>query len=96
MKGGPCVSLSCFLSPCLLPRRARGPPPSRPPPHFLPPTPGVAFKKVALTPDDNSNIPMYPCIGLRTPGEEVEANFGSEPFVFDIASIIEVRSPWRA
>ena len=70
--------------------------PLTPPPHFLPPTPGVAFKKVALTPDDNSNIPMYPCIGLRTPGEEVEANFGSEPFVFDIASIIEVRSPWRA
>jgi hypothetical protein len=44
-----------------------------------------------LTPDDNSNIPLYPCVGLRTPGEEVEANFGSQPFVFDIMTVLEVR-----
>jgi hypothetical protein len=25
----------------------------------------------------------YPCVGLRTPGEIIEANFGQKPFVFD-------------
>eukprot|EP01112_Ceratiomyxa_fruticulosa_P020316 TRINITY_DN6886_c0_g1_i1.p1 TRINITY_DN6886_c0_g1~~TRINITY_DN6886_c0_g1_i1.p1 ORF type:complete len:439 (+),score=68.43 TRINITY_DN6886_c0_g1_i1:184-1500(+) len=27
---------------------------------------------------------MYPCVGLRTPGEIIEANFGLKPFTFDI------------
>jgi len=31
---------------------------------------------------------LYPCVGLRTPGEEIEANFGQTPFVFDIESEI--------
>ena len=26
---------------------------------------------------------MYPTVGLQTPGEEVNANFGQEPFKFD-------------
>ena len=26
---------------------------------------------------------LYPVIGLQTPGEVVEANFGQEPFLFD-------------
>ncbi|KAI8080167.1 concanavalin A-like lectin/glucanase domain-containing protein [Gilbertella persicaria] len=29
----------------------------------------------------------YPCIGLSTPGEKVAANFGQEPFLFDIQQI---------
>lgn len=26
---------------------------------------------------------LYPTVGLQTPGEEVDANFGQEPFKFD-------------
>lgn len=37
---------------------------------------GVAF----------TNLPsfLYPTVGLQTPGELIDANFGQEPFVFDI------------
>lgn len=28
--------------------------------------------------------PLYPTVGLQTPGEEVEANFGMKPFCYDI------------
>jgi len=34
--------------------------------------------------DMPSNILLYPTIGLKTPGEEVQANFGQEDFVYDI------------
>ena len=27
---------------------------------------------------------LYPTVGLQTPGEQVDANFGQQPFVFDI------------
>ncbi|TRY75293.1 hypothetical protein TCAL_01336 [Tigriopus californicus] len=37
---------------------------------------GVAFKD--LPPN------LYPTVGLQTPGEIVDANFGQEPFLFDI------------
>ena len=38
---------------------------------------GVAFKNL-------KNIPLFPCVGLRTPGEVIECNFGeSGAFVFD-------------
>ncbi|XP_050396558.1 ran-binding protein 9 isoform X1 [Patella vulgata] len=37
---------------------------------------GVAF--TALPPN------LYPTVGLQTPGEVVEANFGQAPFIFDI------------
>jgi len=30
------------------------------------------------------NVPLFPTVGLQTPGEEVEANFGMEPFIYDI------------
>ena len=33
----------------------------------------------------NFPYPIYAAIGLRTPGEAVQSNFGSEPFMFDIA-----------
>lgn len=39
---------------------------------------GTAFRSIPM------NTRLYPCIGLRTPGERVHVNFGKEPFVFDI------------
>lgn len=33
---------------------------------------------------DLPQIPLYPTVGLQTPGEEVEANFGMEAFIYDI------------
>ena len=27
---------------------------------------------------------LYPTVGLQTPGEVIDANFGQEPFLFDI------------
>ncbi|KAL4234621.1 Ran-binding protein 10 [Mactra antiquata] len=35
---------------------------------------------------------LYPTVGLQTPGEVVEANFGSSPFMFDIE---DYRREWR-
>ncbi|GAQ91941.1 RAN binding protein [Klebsormidium nitens] len=42
---------------------------------------GIAFPGV--------NELLYPTVGLRTPGEKVEANFGTKPFVFDIDSFVQ-------
>ncbi|CEG63584.1 hypothetical protein RMATCC62417_00704 [Rhizopus microsporus] len=44
---------------------------------------GVAFKQVDLS------EPIYPCVGLRTPGEKVSVNFGQERFVFDIVQYVK-------
>lgn len=33
---------------------------------------------------------LYPTVGLQTPGEVVEANFGQRPFVFDIEDYVKV------
>ncbi|KAI9103242.1 concanavalin A-like lectin/glucanase domain-containing protein [Phlyctochytrium arcticum] len=41
---------------------------------------GVAFKNVVSSKGDN----LYPSVGMRTPGEIVEANFGATKFKFDI------------
>lgn len=36
---------------------------------------------------------LYPVVGLQTPGEAIKANFGQEPFVFDIeGEMQEIRS----
>lgn len=32
---------------------------------------------------------LYPIVGLQTPGEEIEANFGLEPFMYDIQQEID-------
>ncbi|CAG9762159.1 unnamed protein product [Ceutorhynchus assimilis] len=32
---------------------------------------------------------LYPTVGLQTPGEVVDANFGQEPFVFDIEDMMK-------
>ncbi|XP_050294518.1 ran-binding protein 9 [Anthonomus grandis grandis] len=36
------------------------------------------------------NLPpnLYPTVGLQTPGEVIDANFGQEPFVFDIEDMM--------
>lgn len=39
--------------------------------------------------EDLVNLPLYPIVGLQTPGEEIEANFGLEPFVYDIQQEID-------
>jgi len=33
---------------------------------------------------------LYPTVGLQTPGEIVEANFGRNPFIFDIEGYVQV------
>lgn len=39
---------------------------------------------------------LYPTVGLQTPGEVVDANFGQEPFLFDIEDMMkELRSRTR-
>ncbi|MEQ2157975.1 Ran-binding protein 9, partial [Goodea atripinnis] len=42
----------------------------------------------------HNNIPpnLYPTVGLQTPGEVVDANFGQHPFVFDIEDYMR---EWR-
>lgn len=47
---------------------------------------GIAFR-------DLPDIQLYPMVGLQTPGEEICANFGQLPFVFDIEDYIGL---WRA
>jgi len=44
---------------------------------------GIAFR------DIKSDYQYYPSIGLRTPGEIVEANFGQKKFKFDIENCIK-------
>ncbi|CAO3649871.1 unnamed protein product [Mucor fragilis] len=45
------------------------------------------FLGIAFT-DVNLKQPIFPAVGLRTPGEQVTVNFGHEPFVFDIAQYV--------
>ncbi|CDS11854.1 hypothetical protein LRAMOSA04050 [Lichtheimia ramosa] len=44
---------------------------------------GVAFNHL------DSSAEYYPCIGLRTPGENITVNFGNEPFLYDIDQYIK-------
>ena len=37
-----------------------------------------------------ASIKLYPTVGLQTPGELIEANFGTKPFLFDFASMLKV------
>lgn len=50
---------------------------------------GNVFSHLSLYPQPN----LYPTVGLQTPGEIVDANFGQQPFVFDIEDYM---SEWRA
>jgi len=42
---------------------------------------GTAFKDLRL-----HTHPIFPSVGMRTPGEIIEANFGQKPFLYDIDS----------
>ncbi|KAH8728438.1 hypothetical protein GQ44DRAFT_702302 [Phaeosphaeriaceae sp. PMI808] len=44
---------------------------------------GTAFR------DLKPNIPYYPTIGLKKPGETLRVNFGQEPFAFDIDKVVQ-------
>ncbi|KAK2189475.1 hypothetical protein NP493_106g07006 [Ridgeia piscesae] len=43
---------------------------------------GIAFRELPSY--------LYPTVGLQTPGEVIEANFGQSPFVYDIEDYIKV------
>ncbi|KAF9692087.1 hypothetical protein EKO04_010124 [Ascochyta lentis] len=43
---------------------------------------GTAFR------DLKPNMPYYPTIGMKKPGETLRANFGHEPFAFDIDKMV--------
>jgi hypothetical protein len=45
----------------------------------------VAFRNVGKK-EGTPSVPLFPCVGLQTVGEEIVANFGEEPFVFDLKS----------
>ncbi|OMJ29853.1 Ran-binding protein 9 [Smittium culicis] len=47
--------------------------------------------------DHTYNNLLFPTVGLRTVGEQVQANFGISPFVFDIESYVheQERKIWR-
>jgi hypothetical protein len=45
---------------------------------------GTAFKEIS------NEAYYYPCVGLSTQGERISANFGQEPFAFDIVQYIKV------
>lgn len=46
-------------------------------------TTGTAFR------DLKPNMPYYPTIGMKKPGETLRANFGQEPFAFDIDKMMQ-------
>lgn len=43
---------------------------------------GVAFRNVGRK-SAGEFVPLYACVGLRSTDEEIEANFGQQPFLFD-------------
>ncbi|KAL1599396.1 hypothetical protein SLS59_006413 [Nothophoma quercina] len=44
---------------------------------------GTAFR------DLKPNVPYFPTIGMKKPGETLRANFGQEPFAFDIDKMVQ-------
>ena len=44
---------------------------------------GTAFRDLKL------NVPYYPTVGMKKPGETVRVNFGQEPFAFDIDKMVQ-------
>lgn len=45
---------------------------------------GIAFRNV------NTQIALYPAVGLSSEGESLEVNFGDEPFMFDFKTTVSV------
>jgi hypothetical protein len=44
---------------------------------------GTAFR-------DIKGDKLYPCVGMKKPGEFIRANFGASPFIFDIDAMVHV------
>ena len=44
---------------------------------------GTAFRDLKL------NMPYYPTVGMKKPGETIRVNFGQEPFAFDIDKMVQ-------
>jgi hypothetical protein len=44
---------------------------------------GTAFRDLKL------NVPYFPTVGMKKPGETVRVNFGQEPFAFDIDKMVQ-------
>ncbi|RKO86445.1 concanavalin A-like lectin/glucanase domain-containing protein, partial [Blyttiomyces helicus] len=55
---------------------------------------GVAFRDIFKDNKGQKSYQLYPSVGLRTPGEIVEANFGQSKFKFDITNHFKVGC-WR-
>ncbi|KAJ1328526.1 hypothetical protein BSLG_010258 [Batrachochytrium salamandrivorans] len=56
---------------------------------------GVAFRNILR--NKKNGFRLYPAVGLRTPGEVIEVNFGARPFKFDITQYCkEERSRFKA
>lgn len=61
-------------------------------PDYIPKLPFLR-RPNSLLPDLSLLQPnLYPTVGLQTPGEVVDANFGQHPFVFDIEDYMR---EWR-
>lgn len=43
---------------------------------------GIAFR------DLKTDVPYYPTVGMKKPNETLRANFGQEPFAFDIDKMV--------
>ncbi|XP_073953128.1 ran-binding protein M isoform X4 [Choristoneura fumiferana] len=61
---------------------------------------GIAFRGLPVSSKKKKErllVPnLYPTVGLQTPGEVVDANFGQQPFVFDIEDMLrELRARTR-
>jgi hypothetical protein len=44
---------------------------------------GTAFRDIKV------DTPYYPTVGMKKPGETLRANFGQEPFAFDIDKVVQ-------
>jgi SPRY domain len=57
----------------------------------------IAFRDLTFDlPNKPGKGNFYPCIGLRTQGEQVRVNFGQKPFVFDIVGYVMVSPSLRS
>ncbi|CAI8038699.1 Ran-binding protein 9 [Geodia barretti] len=51
-------------------------------------SPSLVQPSLSLSLSPQSSLHLYPTVGLQTPGEIVEANFGESPFVFDFEGLL--------
>jgi hypothetical protein len=51
----------------------------------------VAFHNVGVK-EGQPRASLFPSVGLQTPGEEVEVNFGQQPFMYDIEKFHQERA----